>query len=214
MPVCVATTISIRSFRVNLAIASRSPVKYGLERLLVLPFRMLRRQLDTAPGEKTTSVYIGCSTQVVPSSSKVAMRCSGGTNFGLALSVVTRTKSRIAFFAGPSFQDGSGSAWSSWPSACQVTKGTRRTPVRPSLGGDGLARSPPWLFTDYCSLSFFVMAQRKPTCDMPVSGLQPWRRWADSESSSCRCTETSRPSAPAAECRADGDRNSSPVPWG
>src|SRR5437762_606300 len=38
------------------------------------------------------------------------MRCSGGTYFGLALSVVARTKSRTAFFAGPFFQEGSGSA--------------------------------------------------------------------------------------------------------
>ena len=36
------------------------------------------------------------------------MRSSGGTNFGLARSVVARTKSTIACFAGPSFHDGSG----------------------------------------------------------------------------------------------------------
>ena len=54
-------------------------------------------------------VYIGCSTHSVPSWSKVAIRASGATNFGLALSVVTCTNSTIAFFAGPSFQDGSGS---------------------------------------------------------------------------------------------------------
>jgi len=33
------------------------------------------------------------------------MRSSGGTNFGLARSVVARTKSRIACFAGPSFHE-------------------------------------------------------------------------------------------------------------
>ena len=54
--------------------------------------------------------YIGCSTQVVPSWSKVAIRSSGGTNLGLALSVVVLTKSRIACFAGPSFHEGNGSA--------------------------------------------------------------------------------------------------------
>ena len=53
---------------------------------------------------------MGCSTHVVPSWSKVAMRSSGGTNFGLALSVVVFTKSRIACFAGPSFHEGKGSA--------------------------------------------------------------------------------------------------------
>src|SRR5664279_3287558 len=38
------------------------------------------------------------------------MRSSGGTNFGLALSVVVLTKSRMACFAGPSFHEGNGSA--------------------------------------------------------------------------------------------------------
>ena len=38
------------------------------------------------------------------------MRSSGHTNFGLLLSVVVLTKSRIACFAGPSFHDGNGSA--------------------------------------------------------------------------------------------------------
>src|ERR1017187_6090708 len=52
---------------------------------------------------------MGCSTQVVPSWSKVAMRSSGATNFGLALSIVVLTKSRMACFAGPSFQEGKGS---------------------------------------------------------------------------------------------------------
>src|SRR5208283_1786831 len=53
---------------------------------------------------------MGCSTQVVPSWSKVAMRFSGGTNFALLLSVVVLTKWRIACFAGPSFHEGNGSA--------------------------------------------------------------------------------------------------------
>ncbi len=38
------------------------------------------------------------------------MRASGDTYFGLALSVVVFTNSMIAFFAGPSFHDGKGSA--------------------------------------------------------------------------------------------------------
>src|SRR5271169_271850 len=53
---------------------------------------------------------MGCSTHVVPSWSKVAMRSSGATNFGLLGSVVVLTKSSIACFAGPSFQEGNGSA--------------------------------------------------------------------------------------------------------
>src|SRR5271169_4567489 len=51
---------------------------------------------------------MGCSTHIVPSWSKVAMRSSGGTNFGLLLSVVIFTKSMIDCLAGPSFQDESG----------------------------------------------------------------------------------------------------------
>src|SRR5271157_6087401 len=53
---------------------------------------------------------MGCETQVVPSWSNVAIRSSGATNFGLLLSVVALTKSRIACFAGPLFQEGKGSA--------------------------------------------------------------------------------------------------------
>src|SRR5215469_5150173 len=56
-----------------------------------------------------TCVYTGCSTHKVPSWSKVAMRSSGGANFGLDWSVVAWTNSFIADFAAPSFHDGSGS---------------------------------------------------------------------------------------------------------
>src|SRR5262245_19083200 len=52
------------------------------------------------------NLVIGCT---VLSWSKVAIRSSGGTNLGLALSVVAFTKATIACFAGPSFQDGRGS---------------------------------------------------------------------------------------------------------
>ena len=40
---------------------------------------------------------------------EVAIRSSAGTNFGLPAVVVDCTNSTIAFFAAPSFQDGSGS---------------------------------------------------------------------------------------------------------
>jgi prepilin signal peptidase PulO-like enzyme (type II secretory pathway) len=39
------------------------------------------------------------------------MRASGGTKFGLSFFVVDFTNSTIAFLAGPSLQDGSGSVW-------------------------------------------------------------------------------------------------------
>src|SRR5277367_6293235 len=53
---------------------------------------------------------MGCSTHSVPSWSNSAIRSSFGTNFGLDLSVVACTKSRIAFFEAPSFHEGSGSS--------------------------------------------------------------------------------------------------------
>src|SRR5207249_9043311 len=71
---------------------------------------------STNPGTRSrqyiTWVYIGCSTHVVPSWSKVAMRSSGVTYFGSDLSVTSLTKARIACLAGPSFHDSRGSwAW-------------------------------------------------------------------------------------------------------
>src|SRR5271154_1642416 len=51
---------------------------------------------------------MGCSTHSVPSWSNTAIRSCGGTKLEVERSVVTRTKSRIACFAGPSFQAASG----------------------------------------------------------------------------------------------------------
>jgi hypothetical protein len=45
----------------------------------------------------------------VPSLSKVAMRCGSATKSGLPACVTRRTKSTIADFAAPSFQEGSAS---------------------------------------------------------------------------------------------------------
>jgi hypothetical protein len=49
-------------------------------------------------------------SDLVTLGAKVAIRSSGGTNWALARSVVVRTKSRIACFAGPSFHDASAAA--------------------------------------------------------------------------------------------------------
>src|SRR5208283_2254673 len=76
---------------------------------------------------------MGRSTHVVPSWSKVAMRSSVATNFGLLLSVVVLTKSRIACFAGPSFHDGKGSAAAvaaGWPVVEVVVVGLLVQPAR------------------------------------------------------------------------------------
>src|SRR4029453_11034150 len=56
------------------------------------------------------------------------MRASGGTNFGLDWSVVACTNSRMAFFAGPSFHEGSASvcAWACAPRTSNTVKVTNR----------------------------------------------------------------------------------------
>src|SRR5262245_15756166 len=87
---------------------------------------------------------MGCSTQSVPSWSKVAIRSSGGTNLGLPCSVVTRTKSRIACFAGPSFHDARDAldavcAWATAGRNVPDRAGSRAklvTKVRRSIPGD------------------------------------------------------------------------------
>jgi hypothetical protein len=70
-----------------------------------------------------TCEYIGCSTHNVPSWSNVAMRSDCGTKFGLPCDVVARTNSTIAFFAAPSFHEGSGSTWAS-TAALETTHAT------------------------------------------------------------------------------------------
>ena len=57
---------------------------------------------------KNTCTCIGCSHHSVPSLSKVAMRSAGGTKSGPPSFVTRATKSRIADFAAPSFQEGRG----------------------------------------------------------------------------------------------------------
>src|SRR5271165_3706433 len=64
------------------------------------------------------------------------MRSSGGTNFGLPLSVVVFTNSRIACFAGPSFHEGSGSAAvvaAGWPAGDAAGVGLLLQPARISV---------------------------------------------------------------------------------
>ncbi len=79
----------------------------------------------TRSSAKASWVYIGCSTQSVPSLSKVAMRSASGTKSGLASSVTASTNATIAALASPSFQEGSGSscAW-----AAPATSATATSP--------------------------------------------------------------------------------------
>ena len=109
MPVSVAARIFSRSFIVSLAIASRFPDITVLNGSTSASSGLALTTAGTRSRQYMTWEYIGCSTQSVPSWSKVAMRSAGGTNCGLPCVVVACTKSTMAFFAGPSFHDGSGS---------------------------------------------------------------------------------------------------------
>ncbi len=83
-----------------------------------------------------TCVYIGCSTHSVPSWSKVAIRSAGGTNFGLPCVVVVCTNSTIAFLAGPSFHEGSGSVCASAcaPKASAAPSASMRANMKDKVG--------------------------------------------------------------------------------
>lgn len=110
MPVSVAASIFSRSGMVNFAIASRLPERTVLNGSRFASSGFAFTTAGTRSRQYITCVYIGCSTHSVPSWSNVAMRSSDGTNFGLDWSVVACTNSIIAFFAGPLFQEGKGSA--------------------------------------------------------------------------------------------------------
>src|SRR5262249_31459300 len=112
----------------NLASASLSPLRMAANGSLSFHSGCLGARSLTRSREKATWTYIGCSHQRDPSLSKVATRLAAGPN-SAPPSLVTRvTKSRIAFCAGVSFHDGSGS-----PSAASA-------PVRGARPGPRAAR--------------------------------------------------------------------------
>src|SRR5215510_3062661 len=78
-----------------------------------------------------TCVVIGCSTQGVPSSSQAAMRSPGGTNCRLPFVAVALTNSVMAFLAGPSLQEGKGSA-----ERCAVAQPTHSVAVAVTSASD------------------------------------------------------------------------------
>ncbi len=85
----------------SFAIFSRSPDKTVLNGSTFLSFGSFSASAPTLCRQYITCEYIGCSTQVVPSWSNVAMRASDGTNFALPCVVVSFTNATIACFAGP-----------------------------------------------------------------------------------------------------------------
>ena len=102
----------MRSSIVSFSIAARSPWSTSstvLNGATLANSGFALTRAGTFSRQYITCEYIGCSTQSVPSWSKVAMRSSGATKFAPPVSVVALTKSTMAFFAGPSFHEGSGS---------------------------------------------------------------------------------------------------------
>ena len=95
----------------SLPIAARSPESTVLNGSTFASSGFALTSAGTRSRQYITCAYIGCSTQSVPSWSKVAMRSAGGTNCGLPCVVVACTNSTIAFLAAPSFHEGSGSLW-------------------------------------------------------------------------------------------------------
>src|SRR5262245_34233704 len=109
MPAWEAMTSSTRPCSPALASAFMSPSMAAWKGCLPFHSGCVEASSLTRSRAKTSWTYIGCSHQSVPSLSKVAMRCSGGTKSGLPSAVTLATKSVIARFVAPSFQDGSGS---------------------------------------------------------------------------------------------------------
>src|SRR5262245_15382505 len=127
MPVRVAARITSRSFIVSFAIAARLPDRTVLKGSTFFNSGFFSTTAGTRSRQYTTWVYMGCETHRVPSWSNVAMRASGATYVGLALSVVAWTNSTMAFLAGPSFHEGRGSAWANaWALQPNATRSANR----------------------------------------------------------------------------------------
>ena len=79
---------------------------------------------------KASWTYMGCSTQRVPSLSKVAMRWSGGTKSGEPMWVTRCTKFVIVCLGEVLFQEGSGSDCACADGRKQAKKIAARMPMR------------------------------------------------------------------------------------
>ena len=123
----------------SFAIASRLPDITVLNGSTFASSGFALTSAGTRSRQYITCEYIGCSTHSVPSWSNVAMRSAGGTNFGLPCVVVVCTNSTIAFLAGPSFQEGSGSVCASAcaPKASAAPSASMRANMKDKLGFTG-----------------------------------------------------------------------------
>ncbi len=131
-------------------------------------------------------VYSGCSTQSVPSWSKVAMRSSGATKFLLYWSVVTRTKSRAACLAGPAFHEGRTPARSPLPRSRRAARAPTEAQPRLPAAHDGLDRyylksafTPPVWIRPVAPRHLLVIVL--PLSDRPLDPLHADYRSPDTE---------------------------------
>ena len=110
MPACVAMTISTIACSPPASAAFTSPRSSDANGSFSFHSGCWGARAFTRSSAKSNWKYIGCSAQSVPSLSKTATRSAGGTKSGEPGFVTLATKSTIARFALPSFQDASGSA--------------------------------------------------------------------------------------------------------
>ncbi len=109
MPVWVAPSSFMIPMVPDAATPAMSSSSTDLKGSLVCHSGCAEARRLTSAITNANCVYIGCSTQSVPSLSKSAMRSCSGTNSGLPSAVVRRTKSTIDCFASPSFHEGNAS---------------------------------------------------------------------------------------------------------
>src|SRR5438034_2482726 len=178
MPVSVAARIFSSWAIGSFAIAARSPESMVLNGSTFLSSGFSFTSAPTRSRQYIACEYIGCSTQSVPSWSKVATRSTGGTNFGLPCVVVACTNSTIACFAAPSFHEGSGSVCANdcALAVSQANNANRRTKwneVERFIGGPPVMRHAPPANTEWRIASpRFIRLLRADECVPLLHGLE------------------------------------------
>ena len=110
MPAWVAMTISSSASSPAASVALKSPLSSEANGSVVFHSGCCDARAFTRSSAKYTCTGTGCSHQSVPSLSKVAIRSGTGTKDGEPSLVTFSTKLKMLCLAGPSFQDGRGSA--------------------------------------------------------------------------------------------------------
>src|SRR5262245_8345069 len=129
MPACVAMTILAMAGSPPMSTSFTSPFSSEANGSWVCHSGCCGASTFTRSRAKRNWKYIGCSLQSVPSLSKTAMRSATGTKSPPPSLVTRLTKSMMADFAGPSFQDSSESAQAN-RTATDCSKPRPRTAAR------------------------------------------------------------------------------------